>query len=163
MCSDVFMGATRHITIRIPEIILEEIDAEAVRLKVSRAWVISRRLENSRTLPPLYSVEVATGKISVVRESGENYEQEGIPCGTGNSAAGRLESGNKGGGEVGGELLGLGHNAPRAGRAHGKGDSKASQAVSEKETVNAWFPTSKCPHGCVNSFVCEQNNGGCHR
>jgi predicted DNA-binding protein len=26
-----------------------------------------------------------------------------------------------------------------------------------------WCPTSKCPHNWMNSFVCEQNGGGCKR
>jgi hypothetical protein len=27
----------------------------------------------------------------------------------------------------------------------------------------AWYPTSKCPHGYQNSFVCERAGGGCRR
>jgi len=66
MCSYVFVGKKKHITIRIPEEVLAEIDADAERLKVSRNWVIERRLENSRTLPPLYSIDGETGEIKMV-------------------------------------------------------------------------------------------------
>jgi hypothetical protein len=48
------MGATKHISIRVSEELVKEMDAEAKRLERSRAWVISRRLENGRTLPPLF-------------------------------------------------------------------------------------------------------------
>ncbi len=35
--------------------------------------------------------------------------------------------------------------------------------VSEKENNRAWFPNSMCPHGYMNSFACEKENGGCGR
>ena len=47
MCYDVFMGTT-HITIRVPNEQLAEIDAEARRLDRSRAWVILRRLRGAK-------------------------------------------------------------------------------------------------------------------
>ena len=62
MCSDVFM-ANVHVSLRLDEKLIAEIDAEAVRMERSRNWVISRRLENSRTLPPLYYLDAATGDI----------------------------------------------------------------------------------------------------
>ena len=31
------------------------------------------------------------------------------------------------------------------------------------KTPGEWCPTSKCPHNWMNSFVCEQNGGGCKR
>ena len=34
----------------------------------------------------------------------------------------------------------------------------------QKEVASTpWYPQSKCPHNWMNSFVCEQNGGGCHR
>lgn len=69
LCSDVVMSLTRHISIRVSEKILGEIDAEAARLKTSRAWVISRRLENSIKFP-LYSINAKTGAMTRVEEMG---------------------------------------------------------------------------------------------
>ena len=49
--------ANVHVSLRLDEKLIAEIDAEAVRMERSRNWVISRRLENSRTLPPLYKID----------------------------------------------------------------------------------------------------------
>ena len=68
MCSDVFM-ANVHVSLRLDEKLIAEIDAEAVRMERSRNWVISRRLENSRTLPPLYKID-GDGDICVIDEGG---------------------------------------------------------------------------------------------
>lgn len=60
--------AKKQISILVEEKILAEIDAEAERMVRSRNWVIGARLENSRTLPPLFSVDRDTGVVTVVPE-----------------------------------------------------------------------------------------------
>jgi hypothetical protein len=64
-------GKTTTVSLRISEDLLNEIDSEAKRLGVSRNWVINRKLEK---LPPLYSVDRESGKVSIILESEELVE-----------------------------------------------------------------------------------------
>lgn len=89
------MSITKQISIRLDEAVLAEIDAEAVRMKVSRNWVISRRLENSRTLPPLYGLDTRTGAVTKIDEVGpekntarENHGGENVARGDENKVRG---------------------------------------------------------------------------
>ena len=66
------MAITKQISIRLDETVLAEVDAEALRLGVSRNLVISRRVEK---LPPLYSVDRESGVISIVPENGESRKK----------------------------------------------------------------------------------------
>ena len=169
MCSDVLMGATKHISIRVSEELVKEMDAEAKRLERSRAWVISRRLENGRTLPPLFKVDKETGEITqipeggvknggVVGEGGNNpqLDERGVGGGIAESDAGAVLTGGlpsvAGGG--GGKAVGK-EKRVRKGSAAKKGDTPAVSA--------GWFPYSMCPHGYQNSFACERDGGGCTR
>ena len=67
VCSHVFMSNV-HVSLRLDGKLVAEMDADAKRLERSRNWVISRRLENSRTLPPLWKVDGATGEITQIPE-----------------------------------------------------------------------------------------------
>lgn len=85
------MAKSEQISILVDMEILAEIDADKDRLGRSRNWVINRRLENSRTLPPLYrlnsdgSMEVISDgretskKIADVSVGGETTEGVGTP------------------------------------------------------------------------------------
>ena len=165
LCSDVLMNLTRHISIRVSEKILGEIDAEAARLKTSRAWVISRRLENSIKFP-LYSVDAKMGAEMEVLENGQAIGAQKV------EGHGRGEIGGSGvrgktvrkGGRVKAGLSGDRDRAGGAGAGLGDGAGVAGEpGGGDAGEVKPWFPTSKCPHGWVNSFMCEKNDGGCKR
>jgi predicted transcriptional regulator len=60
------MAKNKQISVLIDEEILAEVDADAKKLLRSRNWVINRRLENSRTLPPLWRLDAETGNVTEV-------------------------------------------------------------------------------------------------
>jgi predicted transcriptional regulator len=163
------MGATKHISIRVSEELVKEMDAEAKRLERSRAWVISRRLENGRTLPPLYKVDRETGEITqipeggvknggVVGEGGNNtgVDKRGVGDGIAESDAGAVLTGSV--------RAAAGGGGGKASRAEKRAKTTSAAKKSGETAVSAgWFPNSLCPHGWQNSFSCEKNNGGCKR
>ena len=54
---NVLMSATKHVSVRLPIEIIAELDEEAKRLDRSRAWVILRRIINSRATAPVYYLD----------------------------------------------------------------------------------------------------------
>ena len=169
------MSDTKMVTLRMPVELLAEVDAEAEKLQRSRHWVLLWRLKNSRSLPPLYSVDMATGGVEKISEDGQNgmhgakKETSGVRADEAGDSARRVESGNKGGNKVGSgdavhsrrSLGGSGVESKIAVGRKNKAAARQSECVGEE--VKPWFPTSICPHGYQNSFVCEKSGGECKR
>jgi len=136
------MADTEHISLRIEKELMVEIRADAARLKTSVNWVISRRLENSRTLPPLYGIDQETGRVSIITEDGWQSEKKTIipevrEVGSENRSAGIKSGGDR----------------RKAGYIR-------AQANAEVGAVK-FQGSGKCPHGYVNWMVCRNVGGGC--
>lgn len=144
VCSDVFM-ANVHVSLRLDEKLVAEVDADAKRLERSRNWVISRRLENSRTLPPLYRVDGDTGAVSIITEKGWKEAVGELPKGLIAGKGTRLRKAiQKKIAEVSASAQ-RGDVAPPACRDGVNGGS------SEK-----FRGSGKCPHDYMNWMVCPK-------
>lgn len=116
VCSDVLMGGTKHITMRIPEEILLLVDEQAKRMRWSRNTTLNTCIEFG--LPDL---ELERGG-RVNELSGANKKAESAGADEAGNTQGWVESRDKGGGAAGGGLLGGGHGAQGAGRRNRKGN-----------------------------------------
>lgn len=141
---------------KFPDELMAQLKSEAALAGVPlREYCEAVFRARGKVVAPLYSVNRRTGEIARVAEGMVN-ERDG---GNGSKSS-KGERGVRGGGK----RLGSGKSAGMDSTAGGKSGGGLISGASEiTEAVKLWFPTSKCPHGYMNSFMCEKDNGGCVR
>jgi predicted transcriptional regulator len=147
LCYTVFMGNTVHITVRLPIETVARVDAEALRLKRSRSWVIAWILSDVE----LFHKEAVNGSSKDADTGRAGSDAAGSDERTGNGAAMPVLRKGKGSKErlhplpaVRDKLV-VGGDGPA-----GLPESRPSRSASEK-----------CPHGKLNAAYCRATGGGC--
>jgi hypothetical protein len=172
---NVFMDATKPTSLRIPDEIIAFAEEIAKAKEWSRAKVLVRSIEcglplvGNRTLKGYQQNrdQAEANLIKAVRngKSGGNSGEAGNHS--------EVDERGVGGGveesDTGVVLTGSVRSVAGGGGGAAAGEKKRAKKtvaakISEEAAVGAgWFPNSMCPHGWMNSFACEKNNGGCKR
>lgn len=145
MCSDVLMGNTKHVSFRIDSEILERVDAEAKRMRWSRSVALHTCVEFG-----LMDLEQERGP------GGKLNDEKGISAPDNGGAAGRVESGNKGGNKAGAGIARLSRRSLSSSGVESK--ITVGQENKTGEAIAPFRGSGKCPHGYMNWMVCPDCN-----